>query len=136
MIAESQGGNIARVNLATRERAGIRPRLRPTEDGEERTLRWNWDTPIVLSSHDDQVVYAGSNILFRSPDLGQSWEEISPDLTWNIDRDTLTLMGVAGGDPQMSRNDGQSNYGNLTAVAESPHDPPSFIPAATTGGCM
>ena len=123
MIAESQGGNIARVNLATRERAGIRPRLRPTEDGEERTLRWNWDTPIVLSSHDDQVVYAGSNILFRSPDLGQSWEEISPDLTWNIDRDTLTLMGVAGGDPQMSRNDGQSNYGNLTAVAESPHDP-------------
>ena len=123
MIAESQGGFLARVNRTTRERLTIRPIARPTEDEEERTLRWNWDTPILLSSHDHQVLYAGSNILFRSPDLGQSWEEISPDLTHNIDRDTLTLMGVAGGEAQMSRNDGQSNYGNLTALAESPLDP-------------
>ena len=123
MFAESQGGNIARVNRAANERASIRPLARPGEDGEERQLRWNWDTPILLSSHDDRVVYAGSNILFRSPDLGQSWEEISGDLTWNVDRDTLELMGVAGSEAQMSRNDGQSNYGNLTAVAESPLDP-------------
>ena len=123
MFAESQGGNIARVNRAANERASIRPLARPAEDGEERQLRWNWDTPILLSSHNDQVVYAGSNILFRSPDLGQSWDEISGDLTWNVDRDTLTLMGVAGSEAQMSRNDGQSNYGNLTALAESPLDP-------------
>ena len=123
MFAESQGGNIARVNRAANERASIRPLARPAEDGEERQLRWNWDTPILLSSHNDQVVYAGSNILFRSPDLGQSWAEISGDLTWNVDRDTLTLMGVAGSEAQMSRNDGQSNYGNLTALAESPLDP-------------
>ena len=123
MFAESQGGNIARVNLAARERASIRPVARPTDDEEDRQLRWNWDTPILLSAHDDQVVYAGANILFRSPDLGQSWEEISGDLTYNIDRDTLTLMGVAGSEAQMSRNDGQSNYGNLTALAESPLDP-------------
>ena len=124
MIAESQGGFLARVNRKTRERVTIRPLVRPAEEEEEeRTLRWNWDTPILLSSHDDQVLYAGSNILFRSPDLGQSWAEISPDLTWNIDRDTLTLMGVAGDQPQMSRNDGQSTYGNLTALAESPFDP-------------
>ena len=124
MIAESQGGFLARVNRKTRERVTIRPLVRPADDEEEeRTLRWNWDTPILLSSHDDQVLYAGSNILFRSPDLGQSWEEISPDLTWNIDRDTLELMGVTGDQPQMSRNDGQSTYGNLTALAESPLDP-------------
>ena len=123
IFAESQGGNIARVNLAARERARIRPLARPTEDEEDRRLRWNWDTPVLLSSHDHRVVYAGSNILFRSPDLGQSWEEISPDLTWAIDRDTLELMGVKGYEPQMSRNDGQSTYGNLTALAESPFDP-------------
>ena len=124
MFAESQGGNITRVNLATGERARIRPLPRPDDDDdEERDLRWNWDSPVLLSAHDDQVVYAGSNILFRSADLGQSWDEISPDLTYAIDRDTLMLMGVAGGDPQMSRNDGQSSYGNLTAIAESPHDP-------------
>ena len=123
MFAESQGGNIARVNLAANERKSIRPIARPTEDDDDRSLRWNWDTPILLSSHDDQVVYAGANILFRSPDLGLSWEEISGDLTHVIDRDTLELMGVAGGEAQMSRNDGQSNYGNLTTLAESPHDP-------------
>ena len=123
MFAESQGGNLTRVNLATGERARIRPLPRPDDEDEERDLRWNWDSPVLLSAHDDQVVYAGSNILFKSSDLGQSWDEISPDLTYGIDRDTLMLMGVAGGDPQMSRNDGQSSYGNLTAIAESPLDP-------------
>ena len=122
MFAESQGGNIARVNLAANERASIRPVPRPTDEDDDRQLRWNWDTPILLSSHDDQVVYAGANILFRSPDLGQSWEEISGDLTHAIDRDSLELMGVMGSEAQMSRNDGQSNYGNLTALAESPLD--------------
>lgn len=122
MFAESQGGNVIRVDLTTMERARLRPAERPGPDGEEMDLRWNWDTPIVLSAHDDNTVYVGSNILFRSADLGQTWEAISPDLTWAIDRDTLTIMGVPGGDPQMSRNDGQSTYGNLTAIAESPLD--------------
>ena len=122
MFAESQGGNLTRVDLTTGERTRIRPLPRPSGEEEERDLRWNWDSPILLSAHDDEVVYAGSNILFRSDDLGQSWEEISGDLTWAIDRDTLMLMGVAGGEAQMSRNDGQSNYGNLTAIAESPND--------------
>lgn len=124
MIAESQGGNLIRVDRATGERARIRPVPRPSEedDDEERELRWNWDAPVVLSAHDDQVVYFGANVLFRSTDLGQSWTEISPDLTYAIDRDTLSLMGVAGSEPQMSRNDGQSSYGSLTAIAESPLD--------------
>ena len=122
MFAESQGGNLTRVHLPTGERSRIRPVLRPTEEEGSRELRWNWDTPILLSTHDDEVVYTGANVLFRSDDLGQSWEQISGDLTYAIDRDTLMLMGVAGGEPQMSRNDGQSNYGNLTAIAESPLD--------------
>ncbi|NNF26565.1 MAG: hypothetical protein HKN73_04985 [Gemmatimonadetes bacterium] len=136
MFAESQGGNLIRVNRVTGERTRIRPVARPlprarsSVDGdalqeapEDRELRWNWDSPIVLSSHDPGTIYTGANVLFRSTDLGQSWTEISPDLTWAIDRDTLTLMDVPGSEPQMSRNDGQNNYGNLTAVAESPVDP-------------
>ncbi len=122
MFAESQGGNLVRVDLRTGERARIRPLARPTAEEEDRELRWNWDTPMLLSAHDDRVLYAGANVLFRSPDLGRSWEEISPDLTHRIDRDTLELMGVAGDRPQMSRNDGQASYGNLTAIAESPLD--------------
>ena len=126
MFAESQGGNLIRVNLTTMERTRIRPLSRPEADAPDTAtgsqLRWNWDTPMLLSAHDPNVVYAGANVLFRSPDLGHSWQAVSGDLTHAIDRDTLSLMGVAGSEPQMSRNDGRSNYGNLTAVAESPLD--------------
>lgn len=123
MFAESQGGNLSRVDLSTNERSRMRPAGRPGADGEDPDLRWNWDTPVLLSAHDDNTVYIGANVLFRSGDLGQSWEAISPDLTWAIDRDTLSIMGVPGGEAQLSRNDGQSTYGNLTAIAESPLDP-------------
>ncbi len=122
MFAESQGGNLIRVNLETMERTRMRPIGRPGSDGEMPDLRWNWDTPVLLSSHDENTLYVGSNVLFRSADLGQSFEAISGDLTWAVDRDTLMIMGVRGGEPQMSRNDGQSTYGNLTAIAESPRD--------------
>ena len=120
MFGESQGGNLFRADLETGERARIRPQGRPGPDGDMPELRWNWDSPVLLSTHDGNTVYIGSNVLWKSTDLGQSFEPVSGDLTWAIDRDTLEIMGVAGGEAQMSRNDGQSSYGNLTAVAESP----------------
>jgi photosystem II stability/assembly factor-like uncharacterized protein len=122
MFAESQGGNLTRVNLATKERTRLRPIGRPGDDGALPDLRWNWNTPVLLSVHGDSTVYVGSNVLFRSTDLGQTFEAISGDLSWGIDRDTLSIMGVPGSEPQMSRNDGQSSYGNITALAESPSD--------------
>ena len=120
MFAESQGGNLTRVDLTTMERSRIRPIGQSNEDGEQPDLRWNWDSPIVLSAHDENTVYAGANVLFRSRDLGQTWDQISPDLTYEINRDSLSIMGVLGSEPQMSLNDGQSSYGNLTAIGESP----------------
>ena len=130
MFAESQGGNLTRVNLTTGERARLRPTPRPEErdalpepGGELPELRWNWNVPVLLSAHDDNTVFVGANVLFRTVDLGQTWEQVSPDLTYAIDRETLDIMGVPGSDPQMSLNDGQSSYGNLTAIAESPLDP-------------
>lgn len=133
MFAESQGGNLIRVNLETMERTRMRPIGRPGADGEMPDLRWNWDTPVVFSSHDENTLYVGSNVLFRSTDLGQSFEAISGDLTWAVDRDTLMIMGIPGGEPQMSRNDGQSSYGNLTAIAESPRDPNVIYTGADDG---
>ena len=134
MFAESQGGNLTRVNLVTMERSRIRPIGRPAE-GEDALpdLRWNWNAPIVMSTHDPNTVYAGSNVLFRSRDLGQSWEAVSPDLTHAIDREQLSIMGVPGSAPQMSLNDGQSSYGNLTAIAESPVDADVLYTGADDG---
>ncbi len=122
MFSESQGGNLMRVDLVTMERTRMRPVGRPQADGEDRELRWNWDTPVFLSQHDENTVYVGSNVLFRSRDLGMTWEEISPDLTHAIDRTELEIMGVAGSEPLMSANDGQASYGNLETIAESPFD--------------
>lgn len=133
MFAESQGGNLRRVDLRTMESARIRPIGRPGDDDELPDLRWNWDSPVIVSSHDPNTVYFGSNTLFRSTDLGQSWEAISGDLTWDIDRDTLQIMGVPGSEPQMSRNDGQASYGNLTAIAESPLDAEVLYTGADDG---
>jgi photosystem II stability/assembly factor-like uncharacterized protein len=84
---------------------------------------FNWNSPIVVSSHDPSTVYLGSNRLMRSRDRGQTWEEASPDLTRRIDRDTLEIFDRALAEPHLSRNDGVGAYGTLTTIDESPLDP-------------
>ena len=81
MFAQSQGGNLTRIDLKTMERSRVRPIGRPGPDGEDPDLRWNWDTPILQSAHDGNTIYFGSNVLFKSSDLGQNWQAISEDLT-------------------------------------------------------
>src|SRR4051812_49824885 len=44
-----------------------------------RSLRYNWIAPIALSPHNPKIVYAGAQVLFRSLNQGNTWEEISPD---------------------------------------------------------
>jgi photosystem II stability/assembly factor-like uncharacterized protein len=81
--------------------------------------RFNWDTPVVLSPHNPRTVYVGANKLFKSVDRGDTWTA-SPDLTKQIDRSKLAIMGVPGDKPMASKHDGTSNYGNVTTIAESP----------------
>ncbi|MEO0571136.1 MAG: hypothetical protein AAF039_05475 [Bacteroidota bacterium] len=50
---------------------------------EDHKYRFNWDAPIVISPHDNNTVYTGGNVVFKSEDKGHSWEEISGDLTTN-----------------------------------------------------
>ncbi len=77
IYAESQGGEIGRVNRKTHETRSLKPLPRY---GEKR-LRFNWNTPIFVSP--TGTVYIGAQFLFRSTDHGQTWERISPDLTTN-----------------------------------------------------
>jgi photosystem II stability/assembly factor-like uncharacterized protein len=121
VIVESQEGRANRVNLTTLERQAIAPLPieRPQRGQRE---RWNWNTPIVMSAFDPKVLYIGSNIVFRSPDRGVTWKAISPDLTANVDRDALQMMGAPVADRALSRHDGQTSYSTLTAIGESPLD--------------
>ena len=79
VYAESQGGEIARVNRHTLESRNIKPQA----GYNEKKLRFNWNTPIHLSPNEKGTIYIGAQYLFRSRDHGQSWDRISPDLTTN-----------------------------------------------------
>jgi photosystem II stability/assembly factor-like uncharacterized protein len=62
------------------QRTGVRVNSRPAGGP---ALRYNWIAPIALSPHNPAIVYAGAQVLFRSLNRGDTWEEISPDLTTN-----------------------------------------------------
>jgi len=104
VYAESQEGWAGRRDRAT----GRFKILRPIEkEGSER-FRFNWDSPIVLSKHDPDVLYLGGNNLFKLTRKGESWESISPDLT-NREVAKITTVGS-----------GAENHGTIVALAESP----------------
>ncbi|MEW6320668.1 MAG: glycosyl hydrolase [Acidobacteriota bacterium] len=116
IYAESQDGNISRIDAKTNERKSIRPLPARGED----PYRWNWNTPIVISPHNPSTIYVGANRVFRSTDRGHSWTAISPDLTQNTDRETLSLMGRVAKEFEIAKHDGVQSFGNLVQLAESP----------------
>lgn len=116
LYAESQDGRMSRVDRVTNERKSIRPEA---PEGEQ-PYRWNWDTPMRISHHNPATVFVAANRLFKSADRGHSWRVISPDLTTNTDRDTLSLMGIVAKDFKIARHDGVQSYGNLVEFSESP----------------
>jgi photosystem II stability/assembly factor-like uncharacterized protein len=78
IYAESQGGNIGRIDAVTKSTRDIQPKA---QAGEK--LRFNWNTPLHISPNDGKTLYIGAQVLFRSRDRGDSWERISGDLTTN-----------------------------------------------------
>jgi photosystem II stability/assembly factor-like uncharacterized protein len=114
VFAESQNGALFRFDAATQERKNIRP---PAEEGIEH--RYNWSAPLIISPHDRRTLYFAANYMFRSTDRGDSWERLGPDLTRQLDRDTLPIMGMtaAGGH---RRNEGVADFGNIATLDESP----------------
>lgn len=72
-----QFGNYFRINTKTEDRKYITPK----HDLGERPLRWNWQAPIKISSHNEDIIYFGSNKVHRSFNQGDDFKEISGDLT-------------------------------------------------------
>ncbi|MEM9410949.1 MAG: hypothetical protein AAGA30_07540 [Planctomycetota bacterium] len=77
--SESFYGNLLRSTLSDRKTTRIVPQM---ADGEP-TLRGQWLAPFQLSKHNSQIIYHGMQYVFRSMNRGESWEKISPDLTYN-----------------------------------------------------
>jgi hypothetical protein len=115
VYAESQGGEIARVNRKTHE---SRP-IKPLPGYQEGKLRYNWNTPIHLSPTNKGTIYVGAQFLFRSRDRGQTWERISPDLTTNNPQ--KQKQEESGG--VTIDNSVAEMHTTIYSIAESPKDP-------------
>ncbi|HXD87299.1 MAG TPA: hypothetical protein VN641_12460 [Urbifossiella sp.] len=111
-----QYGVLCRYDRRTGQRVQLQPQAGPGEP----PLRWNWDSPLLISSHDPKRLYFAANRLFRSNDRGDSWRPISGDLTRQIDRNALEVMGKIWGPDAVFKNASTSLYGNCVALAESP----------------
>jgi photosystem II stability/assembly factor-like uncharacterized protein len=83
-------------------------------------LRWNWDSPLIISPHDRKRLYFAAQRVFRSDDRGDSWTPVSGDLTRQIDRNRLKVMGRVWGPDAVAKSASTSFYGNIVSLDESP----------------
>ncbi|ODT05174.1 MAG: hypothetical protein ABS52_00235 [Gemmatimonadetes bacterium SCN 70-22] len=114
----SQNLGIQRFDIETGDRLGLKP-FPPTEG--DSAYRFDWTAPIIVSRHTPGTVYVGGNRLFITRDYGNSWTR-TKDLTRQVNRDTLSIMGVPGRNITLSRYDGESSFSELSTISESPLD--------------
>ncbi len=91
-----QFGNYYRYDLSKNKSESITPKAKKDDE----PFRYNWQTPILLSSHNQDILYFGSNFLHRSMNQGEKWEAISPDLT-------------------KGKVEGNVAFGTITTISES-----------------
>ena len=115
IYAELQNGGLVRFDKRTGERIGIQPQ---PGRGEE-PYRWNWDSPFIISPHSRFRLYFAADKLFRSDDRGDTWTLISGQLSRDLDRDKLPVMGKVWGIDAVAKNASTAHFGNASAVAES-----------------
>ncbi len=77
IYAESQNGGVVRHDLHSGRNTSIKPRARSGQPA----YRFNWETPLLISSHDSKTLYIGGNFVFKSSNRGDAWTAISPELT-------------------------------------------------------
>jgi photosystem II stability/assembly factor-like uncharacterized protein len=116
VYAQAQHGALTRYDRKTGEMTYIQPKPLEGENG----LRWNWDSPLAVSAHKGSRLYFCANRVYKTEDRGDTWTAISPDLTRQIDRNTLPVMGRIQSMDAIAKNQSTSEYGNIVAFSESP----------------
>ncbi len=115
VYSQWQYGGLVRYDRRSEEIVDIQPQEEPGEAAH----RWNWDAPLILSPHSPTRLYFAAQRLFRSDDRGDTWTAISDDLSRQIDRDQLPVMGRVWGMDAVSKNRSTSDYGNIVSLTES-----------------
>src|SRR4030095_17030082 len=114
--AGEYGGQITRYDHRTRQARQIMawPQLTSGRATKDLKYRFQWNAPIAISPNDPKVLYHAAQKLLRSGDGGETWEEISPDLT----RNDPSKQGKSGG-PITIDVTGVEVYDTIFALAES-----------------
>jgi photosystem II stability/assembly factor-like uncharacterized protein len=149
VYAQSQEGNLSRLDLRTGRSTNIRPTAQNTAGveqppppaqneagrggqggrggqagrggGREQALgRWHWDSPLIVSPHSARRIYFAGERVYRSDDRGDSWTPISPDLTRNLDPATVPIMGKVWPRDSVAFNQATTRLSTITALDESP----------------
>ena len=128
---EFQQGALWRIDHKTRETVYIQPQAREDDPHE----RFNWDAPIVVSTHNPKRLYFASQRVWKSEDRGDAWEPISGDLTLNQDRMTFPYYGTSQSWDNAWDLKAMSNYNTITSLAESPKQE-GLIYAGTDDGLI
>lgn len=115
VYSQSQYGGLARYDKKSGEALTIKP-----IEGKGEAYRWNWNAPLIISPHSKTRLYFAANILFRSDDRGNNWKKVSGDLTAQIDRNKLKIMGKVQNPEAVAKSMSTSIFGNITALDESP----------------
>ncbi len=114
-----QEGTLFRKDRRNEEAVSIRPMPAAGDPPE----RWNWDSPLLVSPHDSDRIYYGSQRVWRSDDRGDSWTPISGDLTRGLNRYERRYMGRVWSVDALHDNGAMSKYATTTAISESPVAP-------------
>ena len=116
IYSEAQYGDLVRFDRRTGQSMGIQPKPGKGDP----PLRWNWDSPLLISPHSHTRLYLAAQKLFRSDDRGDTWKSVSSDLTRQLDRNQLPVMGKIWGADAVAKNLSTSFYGNIVVLSESP----------------
>ncbi len=115
VYSQWQFGNLIRYD----KRTGERLYLRSFEQPGEAAYRFDWDAALIISRHDHKRLYHGGNLVLRSDDRGESWREISPDLTRGVPDKLHRLMDRSWSIDEMVS---KSSFAHIVTLAESPLD--------------
>ena len=114
VYAQSQNGGLVRYDRKSGENYFIKP-----YEFADTAYRFDWDSPLLISRHDNKRLYFGANKLLRTDDQGSTWIEVSPDLTRGVPKEIMKLMDRSWSIDELAR---KGSMANLSSVAESPLD--------------
>lgn len=116
IYSQYQHGGLARYD----KQSGERVQMQPVSPDVNVAQRFNWNSPILISPHNNERLYYASQQVFRTDNRGDDWQAISGDLSANIDRNKLKVMDKVWSVDAVAKNQSTSFYGAVIALTESP----------------